>query len=358
MRSFCSPLASLSRKNENRSQCIEFFGLQDRLVLGPWQRLITKETLVDIATLTILAQGVALEDQSGSASGLTEIVFSGGIVGVMILLVLIALSIATAYLLFDQVMTLRRKELLPEGLTDAVRQSLLTGRPAEADAACRRVPSVFSVVLLSGLAEMDFGWREVEKAVEDALIQQAARLMRRIEYLSVIGNIAPMVGLLGTVTGMIFAFQRVATTRGAAGAGDLAEGIYQALVTTVGGLLVAIPALAIYAVCRNRVDTMIADIAYQTQIALTPIKRRPTRSSRGSVATPGPAANASALGKEETNAGGRASGKSRNVSGGGGKAGAADPASNGETDQEEATRIASGQAGANRRRGPQAPPSQ
>ncbi len=67
--------------------------------------------------------------------------------------------------------------------------------------------------------------------------------MRRIEYLSVIGNIAPMVGLLGTVTGMIFAFQQVATTRGAAGAGDLAEGIYQALVTTVGGLVVAIPAL-------------------------------------------------------------------------------------------------------------------
>ena len=82
---------------------------------------------------------------------------------------------------------------------------------------------------------MEFGWREVEKAVEDSLAQQSARLMRRIEYLSVIGNIAPMVGLLGTVTGMIFAFQQVATTRGAAGAGDLAEGIYQALVN--GGAL-------------------------------------------------------------------------------------------------------------------------
>ena len=55
---------------------------------------------------------------------------------------------------------------------------------------------------------------------------------------------------------MIFAFQQVATTRGAAGAGDLAEGIYQALVTTVGGLVVAIPALAAYAICRNRVDSL------------------------------------------------------------------------------------------------------
>ena len=211
-----------------------------------------------------------------SPTGFFGILLSGGLVGILILLVLAALSITAAYLLFDQVMTLRRTEIIPDGIGESVRQALLTGRPAEADAACRRVPSVLSVVLLSGLSEFEFGWREVEKAVEDSLAQQSARLMRRIEYLSVIGNIAPMVGLLGTVTGMIFAFQQVATTRGSAGAGDLAEGIYQALVTTVCGLVVAIPSLAIYAVCRNRVDSLIAEVAYQSQHALAPIKRRPS----------------------------------------------------------------------------------
>ena len=64
-----------------------------------------------------------------------------------------------------------------------------------------------------------------------------------------------MVGLLGTVFGMIFAFQEVASTQGSARAADLATGIYQALVTTVGGLLVAIPALAAFAFFRNRIDT-------------------------------------------------------------------------------------------------------
>ena len=239
--------------------------------------------LTSIDATSILAQAsTVLSDgpESSPDSGLLDIIFSGGVVGVAILIVLTSLSIATAYLLFDQAMTLRRKELLPEGVSEAVRQALLTGRVAEADAVCRRSPSVLSVVLLSGLAEIDFTWQEVEKAVEDSLIQQSSRLMRKIEYLSVIGNIAPMVGLLGTVTGMIFAFQQVATTRGAAGAGDLAEGIYQALVTTVGGLVVAIPSLAIYAVCRNRVDSMIAEIAYQCQVALMPIKRRPTRVNR------------------------------------------------------------------------------
>lgn len=209
------------------------------------------------------------------AGAVLTVLLSGGFIGLLILLVLLSLSIAATYLLFDQVITLRRKEVLPEGVTDSVRQALLTGRVAEADAVCRRAPSVLSVVLLSGMSELDFGWPAVEKAVEDALAQQAARLMRRIEYLSVIGNIAPMIGLLGTVTGMVIAFQEVATTRGAAGAGELAQGIYQALVTTVGGLLVAIPSLAIYAVCRNRVDALIAEVAYQSQQALGPIKRRP-----------------------------------------------------------------------------------
>lgn len=233
--------------------------------------------------MTLLAETAVAND---SPTGFFGILLSGGLVGILILLVLAGLSVTAAYLLFDQVMTLRRKEVLPEGVSDMVRQALLTGRPAEADAACRRVPSVLSVVLLSGLSEFEFGWREVEKAVEDSLAQQSARLMRRIEYLSVIGNIAPMVGLLGTVTGMIFAFQQVAATRGAAGAGDLAEGIYQALVTTVCGLVVAIPSLAIYAVCRNRVDSLIAEVAYQSQHALAPIKRRPATRNRQPITPP------------------------------------------------------------------------
>lgn len=230
--------------------------------------------------IELIAQTTAGTGTGAAEPSLVEIILSGGVVGLTILLVLVGLSIAAAYLLFDQVMTLRRSEILPDGVGETVRQALLTGRLAEADAACRRAPSVLSVVLLSGLAEQEFGWREVEKAVEDSLAQQSARLMRRIEYLSVIGNIAPMVGLLGTVTGMIIAFQQVATTRGAAGAGDLAEGIYQALVTTVGGLVIAIPAMAIYAVCRNRVDSLIAEVAYQSQHALAPIKGRPVRPAR------------------------------------------------------------------------------
>jgi biopolymer transport protein ExbB len=156
----------------------------------------------------------------------------------------------------------------------------LSGRKLKAaEKACRDEPSFLSFVMLHGMSEAEEGWPAIEKALEDASAEQAARLFRKIEFLSVIGNLAPMVGLLGTVTGMIIAFQQVAGSQGAAGAGELAEGIYQALVTTVGGLIVAIPSLAAFAFFRNRVDQLVAEASYLAQHACKPLRRlRPTKS--------------------------------------------------------------------------------
>jgi biopolymer transport protein ExbB len=128
--------------------------------------------------------------------------------------------------------------------------------------------------LASGIAEIEFGWPAVEKALEDSLSEQAARLYRKLEYLSLIGNLAPMLGLLGTVAGMIVAFREVALSQGTAGAGQLASGIYSALVTTVAGLLIAIPALGAFAIFRNRIDELVSEMAYSAQHVFGPIRRR------------------------------------------------------------------------------------
>ncbi len=221
--------------------------------------------------------------------GFFGILFSGGVVGVVIILLLFALSISAAYLVFDHLLTIRRSEIMPEGLDERVRSSLMAGRAGDAEEACRANPSVLSFVLLHGLAEIEGGWTAVEKALEDAIAEQSARLFRKIEYLSVIGNIAPMVGLLGTVIGMIFAFQSVAVTQGSAGAAELAEGIYQALVTTVGGLIVAIPSLGAFAIFRNRVDQLVAETAYMAQHVFSPLKRRRGKAQLSSSPSPPPA---------------------------------------------------------------------
>lgn len=231
--------------------------------------------------VTGLAQGTEAPVGVAPPQGLFEIIFAGGPLGISIILVLLALSVTAAYLVFEHLLTIRRQELVPDELQAQLREHFTQGSIADAEAACRAEPSFLSFVVSQGLAERDGGWTAVEKALEDALAEQAARLLRKIEYLSVIGNIAPMIGLLGTVTGMIFAFQEVATSQGDAGAGELAEGIYQALVTTVGGLLVAIPSLAAFAVLRSRVDQLVAESTYVVQHVCRPLKRRLAAPPRG-----------------------------------------------------------------------------
>lgn len=224
--------------------------------------------------------------EAQETDGLFDIIFSGGLIGALIVFFLCALSIAGMALVVEHVMTIREGVLMPPGLDDGVAQQLGSGNLGGAVQVCQNNPSVLGFVLKAGLAEVEGGWNSVEKAMEDATAEQSARLLRKVEYLSVLGNIAPMVGLLGTVIGMIFAFQEVANTQGAARASELASGIYQALITTVGGLLVAIPSLGAYAIFRNRVDQLIAETAYKSQRAMLPIKR--LRNKRNAPQAPAP----------------------------------------------------------------------
>lgn len=245
--------------------------------------------LQDLASNMLWTQMLSqTEVPAGKPESIWSIVTSGGFPGLMILLVLLSFSVAAVYLVVDQSLALRRQDVVPEKLSEEVAAALQSSRVTEAETLLRQKPSVLAGIIAVGLNHREYGWPEVEKSVEDALVDQSSRMLRRIDYLAMIANLAPMVGLLGTVTGMIFAFRQVAATRGAAGAGDLAEGIYQALVTTVGGLLVAIPALAASGVLRNRVDALLSDVTMHADRALAPLRRRAAATSRlVSASTPG-----------------------------------------------------------------------
>ncbi|WP_231956304.1 MotA/TolQ/ExbB proton channel family protein [Posidoniimonas polymericola] len=210
---------------------------------------------------------------AAEGGGVLDIIVAGGFTGLAFVLVLLALSMVALALAVEHLLTIRRDVLMPPGLAEKVAKLLAERDLQGAAAACDQRPSFLAHVIRSSLVEAADGWPDVEKTLEGATLEQAARLFRKIEYLSVIGNIAPMIGLLGTVVGMIFAFQEVAATEGAARAAELAGGIYQALVTTVGGLLVAIPSLAAFAVFRNRVDGLVSEAAAAALRALRPLKR-------------------------------------------------------------------------------------
>lgn len=203
-------------------------------------------------------------------AGILSLLRASGLVGFVICL----LSLVAVALTVEHALTIRRTVLIPPGLAEKALELLNAGQWTQALQLCRNDPSPLGQSLAAGLAEWEIGWHGVEKGAEEAMAEQAARLYRKVEYLNVIGNIAPMLGLLGTVIGMVYAFSELADTQGFAQASDLAGGIYLALVTTVQGLVVAIPALAVYAFFCNRIASLIAETTDVASQVLLPVRKR------------------------------------------------------------------------------------
>ena len=112
----------------------------------------------------------------------------------------------------------------------------------------------------AGVSQLTAGRDSARAAIDEAVEERATKLFRKIEYLNVIGNVSPMIGLLGTVLGMIKAFSRIFSAAGGMpDPGKLAGDIAMALVTTFWGILIAIPALTFFALFRNRIDAFAAE---------------------------------------------------------------------------------------------------
>ena len=116
-------------------------------------------------------------------------------------------------------------------------------------------------IVKAGMRKVGRPALELEKAIEDAGSKEAAKLQRNNRVLSSVATIAPLLGLLGTVTGFMRSFMVVAATSEALGKAELlATGIYEALVTTAAGLLIAIPAMTLYFYYQDRVDKIIGNM--------------------------------------------------------------------------------------------------
>ena len=197
-----------------------------------------------------------------------SIILAGGVVGWVIIL----LSVAAGALVLEHMLTIRRSTMIPQELADRLFLLVKSGDRGKAVELCQANPGFLSNVVIQALMQPWSHWEYVEKAAEDALVEQTGKLYRRTDWLSLIGNIAPMLGLLGTVVGMIVAFRQLSISGGMAIGADLAEGIYLALVTTVEGLVVAIPTLAVHSILTNRITTFAGDVAFTVEQILRPIK--------------------------------------------------------------------------------------
>ena len=181
--------------------------------------------------------------------------------GPLVWFVLFPLSIVTVSLIVRHYLTIRRGRLLPGAVVGKLERLARQGDAVRLRAAAGEAGDLLSRALQVVLGQAAGGVAAMENAIYDALEQQAMGLRRRIEWLHIIGNIAPMIGLFGTVWGMIEAFHRIVVAQGQPEAEELAGALSIAMVTTLWGLLAAIPALAAYGSLRNRIEGLTADAA-------------------------------------------------------------------------------------------------
>jgi biopolymer transport protein ExbB len=164
------------------------------------------------------------------------------------------MSVAMVYFIVQNGLALREKVLLRPDLMPDFVKLMKDKKVVEAHTLCKENETLFTYVFGAGLERCASGrevnYSKVKEAIEEASTEEVAAYMKPIDYLSIIGATAPMLGLLGTVSGMIKAFQTI----GRAGMGkpeDLAGNIGEALVTTATGLIIAIPAMLCYYFFRN-----------------------------------------------------------------------------------------------------------
>ncbi len=217
-------------------------------------------TAILLAGLLTALPARAAETEGGSTS-IIEMILHGGPLIIMIWLAIVATSIVMVTFIIQLFLQVRRQSLAPKALVGALDESLKAGNFQEAWETCQANAKTYIAAVLGGALErIGRGKDATEAALIEMGIRESQIFKTRNSYLSVIGVISPMIGLLGTVIGMMGAF----AVLGQSGVSDprkLAMSIGEVLLATASGLFIAIPAFIFYYYFRNRINdaTVYAD---------------------------------------------------------------------------------------------------
>jgi biopolymer transport protein ExbB len=187
---------------------------------------------------------------------LYEIFIKGGVIMWMIL----ACSVLALSVVIDRFIVIRRAKINVPAFMVRLRGLIKKGDISGAVSVCMQENSPIANIIRRGLKKYKYGHDRVKESIENAGKQEISKLEKGLPILASIAGIAPLLGFLGTVTGMITAFMTIEDLAGAANPSDLAGGIWEALLTTASGLIVGIPSLAFYNYFTNRVKKLVGDM--------------------------------------------------------------------------------------------------
>nr|WP_145124025.1 MotA/TolQ/ExbB proton channel family protein [Rosistilla oblonga] len=211
------------------------------------------------------AGGAAPVDAAPDASDQSLLGWVYQSLGLTYLLVFLALSFTFVSLLVMNLLTARRDTLCPQELVDSFEEKLDSKDFQQAYDLARSDESVLGHVLSAGLAKLSKGYNKALEGMQEVGEEESMKLEHRLSYMALIGNISPMIGLFGTVDGMIRSFQVIATSGSTPKPSELAGGISTALFTTLVGLAIAIPAIAAYNILRNRVTRLLLEVGVTSE---------------------------------------------------------------------------------------------
>ena len=201
------------------------------------------------------------ETMPEETSGFLDVVKGGGGFGICLWAGLAGLSIAAGTLIIDSTLNIQLKKIIPPTLISLVREAVDEGSMKKAAQRCRDVPGPYSNILLAGFENVDDGFDSAQDAIGIAADMESEKMLQRVNYLNVVGNLAPMLGLLGTVQGMILAFRDIVAKMGETNIVEAAAGgIQTALLTTCFGLIVGIPAFIAYNYFTSVINRYVLDV--------------------------------------------------------------------------------------------------
>jgi biopolymer transport protein ExbB len=182
-------------------------------------------------------------------------------------------SLVGLTVIIERMLVLRQGRVIVPEIAEAVETLSASKDLSVAYAICQRRPGPFANVVMAGLDHADNDWTIIRDVLEESGRQEATRLTRRLGILETVAAVSPLLGLLGTVLGMI----RVFATISLAGLGNpetMSSGISEAMVTTAAGLIIGIPALVAHNWLNGRADRIIFDLEFYSSKVLDTLRRR------------------------------------------------------------------------------------
>jgi biopolymer transport protein ExbB len=231
---------------------------------------------VDAVEETVVVEEDVAAAPTDQVEEVTYLQWAAKSLGWMYGIIFLGMSFSLVALIIMNILTARRSNMVPSSLV-ADFDKLVEGKQyQQAYDLAKSDESFLGHVLAAGMAKISNGYDAAVESMQNIGEEENMKVDHRLSYLALIGSVAPMVGLLGTVDGMIMSFKVIAnTTTGAPDPQSLAEGVATALFTTLVGLLLAIPAITAYNILRNKVARNVLEIGVVSEELMNRFKKQP-----------------------------------------------------------------------------------